>query len=188
MTQFEYVMVMVSLILALALAQALRGLSEIVTSSRRYWPHALWLVIFVLFILQSWWAYWDFNMLKSWTITAYIAALISPILQFAAIYLLVPATRTADVDWRAHFFRVRRWFFLLGLLFTSMAIFVNTWYFETPLLHPYRLFHAVFVGTWIAGLASGNERFNKVLAVLMMVNLVVSQVVIRMQLGALMTH
>lgn len=37
MSQFEYMMVMVSLILALAIAQALRGLSEIVTSEKRYY-------------------------------------------------------------------------------------------------------------------------------------------------------
>jgi len=39
MSQFEYRMVMVSLILALAVAQALRGLSEVVISEKRYWPH-----------------------------------------------------------------------------------------------------------------------------------------------------
>ena len=43
-------MVMVSLIFAMALAQGLRGLSEIVTSRKGYQPHTMWV-----------WAYWDFN-------------------------------------------------------------------------------------------------------------------------------
>ena len=87
MTQFEYVMIMVSLILALALAQALRGLSEIVTSNKRYWPHAIWLVTFVLLILQAWWAYWDFNVIEIWTVTAYIATMIMPVILFASIII-----------------------------------------------------------------------------------------------------
>ena len=39
-------MVMVSLILALAVAQALRGLSEVVTSEKRFWPHTVWLAFY----------------------------------------------------------------------------------------------------------------------------------------------
>ena len=187
MTQFEYIMVMVSLILALALAQALRGLSETVTSSKRYWPHALWLTTFVLFILQAWWAYWDFNVIETWTVTAYITTLITPIIFFASVYLLVPATRAADVDWRNHFYSVRRWFFLLGLLSSIVGIFINTWYFDTPLLHPYRVFHAVFLGIWVVGILSASEKIQKALAVLMIASLVLSQIVIRMQLGALMS-
>jgi len=187
MTQFEYIMVMVSLILALALAQALRGLSEIATSDKRYWPHSLWLANFVLYILQAWWAYWDFNVIETWTVTAYITALVAPVIFFASIYLLVPATRAADVDWRNQFYSVRRWFFVLGLLSSLTGIFVNTWYFDTPLLHPYRVFHAMFLGIWVAGIASASEKVHKILAVLMMATLVLSQVVIRMQIGALMS-
>ena len=187
MTQFEYVMVMVSLILALALAQALRGLSEIAMSDKRYWPHALWLAIYVLFVLQAWWAYWDFNVIETWTITAYISTLVTPIIYFASIYLLVPATRAADVDWRNHFYSVRRWFFFLGLLASFTAIFVNSWYFDTPLLHPYRVFHAIFIGIWVSGIVSASEKVHKTLAVLMLASLVLSQIVIRMQIGALMS-
>jgi hypothetical protein len=186
MTQFEYIMVMVSLILALALAQALRGLCEMVTSKKRHWPHALWLATYVLFILQAWWAYWDFNVIETWTVTAYTSALIIPVIIFASIYLLVPATRAADIDWCDHFYTVRRWFFILGLLYSFMGIFVNTWYFDTPLLHPYRVFHAAFLGIWVAGIVSASERAHKALAVLMMASTILSQVVIRMQIGALM--
>ena len=186
MTQFEYVMVMVSLILALALAQTLRGLPEILTSDKRYWPHALWLATLVLLVLQAWWAYWDFNVIEVWTVTAYIATLVMPVILFASIYLLVPATRDADIDWRNHFYSVRRWFFVLGILMSSMAIFVTIWYFDTPLLHPYRVFQAIFLGIWVVGIVSASERVHKALAVLMMASLILSQVVIRMQIGALM--
>ena len=186
MTQFEYIMVMVSLILALALAQALRGLSETVISTKRYWPHTLWLATFVVFILQAWWAYWDFNVIETWSIAAYTAVLVTPVIFFALIYLLVPATRVAGIDWRNHFYSIRRWFFALGLVTSFVAIFINTWYFDTPLLHPYRVFHAIFIGIWVTGIVSASEKVHKPLAVLMMASLLLSQIVIRMEIGALM--
>ena len=65
-------MVMVALILALALAQALRGLSEILTSPNRYWPHSLWLVNMIFLIVQAWWANWDYNAIDEWRFTTYL--------------------------------------------------------------------------------------------------------------------
>ena len=97
MSQFEYIMVMVSLILALAVAQELRGLSEVVTSEKRYTPHTAWIAYFALLIIQNWWAYWDYNNIEEWRFTTYLFVLLSPIILFASVYLLVPTTRTSDI-------------------------------------------------------------------------------------------
>ena len=78
MSQFEYIMVMVALILALALAQALRGLAEIVTSRKRYWPHSFWLVTIVFLMVQAWWADWNYNAVEEWRFTTYLLVLASP--------------------------------------------------------------------------------------------------------------
>ena len=73
MSTFEYVMVMVSVVLALALAQLLRALTEVVFNRRRYWVHALWMLCLVLLIVQVWWAYWDFNATETWTFAFYLS-------------------------------------------------------------------------------------------------------------------
>jgi hypothetical protein len=99
MSQFEYIMVMVSLILALAVAQALRGLSEVVTSEKRFWPHTAWLMYYVLLIIQIWWAYWDYTNVEVWRFTTYLFVLAAPIVMFASVPLLVPFSRIGLMEW-----------------------------------------------------------------------------------------
>ena len=188
MSQFEYIMVMVALILALALAQALRGLSEIVTSKNRYWPHTLWLVTMVFLIVQAWWANWDYNAVEEWRITSYLLTLAAPAISFAGVYFLVPATRSVTIDWREHFYAVKPWFFGLLLTYLLVAIIESITQFGTPVIHPYRIFQVLLIVIILAGAMSRNEYVHRSLPVLFLLILMFSQLLVRMNLGALMTR
>lgn len=185
MSIFEFIMVMVSLILALGLAQALRGVTEFVTSPKRYLPHGLWLLLIIMLILQTWWAYWDWNVISDWPFTTYLAALVFPMVLFIAVYLLAPATRASDIDWRSHFYAIRRWFFLTMTLLFIFGVFVNVYVWGNSFFHPYRLFQAGFILTSGVGLFSKNEKVHLALPVLTIIILIASQLVVRMQIGAL---
>lgn len=99
MSQVEYIMVMCALTLALALAQALRGLSELITSPTRCIPQILWLIVMTGLMVQGWWADGDYNAIGDWTFTAYFLALLSYAIPFFRFHLLVPATRSANFGW-----------------------------------------------------------------------------------------
>lgn len=107
MTIFEYLMVMVSIILALALAQSLRGVTEIVTNPNRYWIHSAWVAMIIILIIQTWWGYWDFSGMSHWTLATFLYVLLMPILIFLAAYLIIPAYRSKDSDWADHFYAIR---------------------------------------------------------------------------------
>ena len=107
---------------------------------------------------------------------------------FASIYVLVPATRSADIDWRKHFYSVRQLLFVHGLVMIIGVIFFHVRYLHTPLIHPYWMFHVVFLAVWIAGLATANETVQKALPIVLILTLVLSQLVVRMQTGALMAQ
>ena len=185
MTVFEYVMVMVSIILALALAQLLRGLTEITKNPNRYWVHSSWIGILAFLVLQFWWAYWDFSGLESWTFAVYVYLLLSPIALFVATYLLVPETRTTEMDWRKHFYQARRWFFLTLILLSILGAF-GTWIFlGVALLHPYRGFQALLLTIIVVGMFSRAHKIHATLVVLYLVILLLSQLLIRMSVGAL---
>ena len=179
-------MVMVALILALALAQALRGLSEIVTSRNRYWPHTLWLVNMVFAIIQAWWSDWDFNTVDEWQFTTYLLALASPTLLFAGVYLLVPATRSTNIDWHDQFYRVKQWYFGFSIIYVLLAIVVTVTVYGTSLIHPYRLFQALLIAILLVGMVTRNERVQRVLPLLFLASITMSQLLVRMKIGALM--
>ena len=186
MSQFEYVMVMVSLILARAIAQAMRGLSEVVTSEKRFWPHTAWLVLYVLLVVQIWWAYWDYNIIEEWRFTTYLFALFNPIIMFASVHLLVPVARTSRTDWQEHLSQVRRSVCGLGIGFIAMAVFANVIFFGSPLFHPYRIFQALFVALYLTGMFARSDKLHNAVPFLLVAALVTSQLVIRLNIGALM--
>ena len=67
MTIFEYVMVIISIILGLGIAQLLRGFSKIARSETRDHGLTLWAVLLFVLHLQVWWALWDVRETADWT-------------------------------------------------------------------------------------------------------------------------
>lgn len=187
MTIFEYIMVMVSIILALALAQLLRAIAELFTNPRRYWVHTLWVVILVLFVVQFWWAYWDFNVVETWTFDIYLVVLVAPILVYLEANLLVPVNRGEEYDWKSHFKNIYRWFFSFLILIIIAAIFVSVIFLDTPLLHTYRAFQVTLLALSFAGLVAQSDRAQGIVAVAYLFVFLISQAVVRMNLGALAT-
>jgi hypothetical protein len=183
MTIFEYIMVMVSIILALALAQLLRAVTELITSANRYWVHMIWIVTLILLAVQFWWAYWDFNSLQTWSFDAYLAVLLPPTLVFVLACLLVPAQRDEDTDWKAYFRSISRWFFGLLIVVSVAAVSLSAVYLDAPLLHPYRAFQLSFLTLAVTGLIFRSDIAQGIVAVAFLSVLLISQVVARMYLG-----
>jgi len=181
-------MVMVSLILALAVAQALRGLSEVVTSGKRYTPHIVWIAYFALLIIQNWWAYWDYNNVEEWRFTTYLFVLFSPIMLFASVHLLVPTARTSDIDWQEHLSRVTPWVGGLGVVTVAASVAANVIFFDSPLLHLYRIFQALICALYLAAIFTKNEKLQSAIPYFLLLTLITSQLVIRSKIGALLAN
>lgn len=139
MTLFEYLMVMVALILGLGATQILRGLARIARSSRRYVVVTLWAVIFFYIAIQNWWALWDLNDLTRWDQGRYLFLVMLPCLLYGAIELLLPFNVPADMDWRSHFYSVRPWLFGVLSVYVVFAALQSWLLNDASLLHPYRV-------------------------------------------------
>ena len=57
MTHFEYVMVIISIILGLGLTLVLRGLSKLARGAKPSAVVVVWGFFLLLILLQSWWAF-----------------------------------------------------------------------------------------------------------------------------------
>ena len=58
MTLFEYISVAISIIIALTIAEGLRGLQSALDESRRYGIHVLWVFIKLANPIVYWWSIW----------------------------------------------------------------------------------------------------------------------------------
>ncbi|NOX70373.1 MAG: hypothetical protein GXP15_14380 [Gammaproteobacteria bacterium] len=137
MSLFEFVTVMVSMILALCLGQLLRNASFLARTDRKiifYLPYVLWSLALLLTVINHWWSLWDFRDVD-WHYGSFLYILIAPILITFATGLFSPIqSDSGPIDLQAHYLRTRRMFsavfaayvsvmWLDGPLFTEQAVF-----------------------------------------------------------------
>jgi hypothetical protein len=153
-TQFEFILIMTSVIYALGVAQVLSGVSRLASTGgavRPFVAHTLWVVILFTSIFLVWWATWEFREV-SWTFPQYSYLLIAPILLYFACSLVMPRdSGEEDVDLEAHFHRVRRPLMWTFLVFTVVIVFDGPLLGTEPLVHPVRIWHS----TWFVAAAVG---------------------------------
>ena len=168
MDLFSYILILTSVIYALAVAQILDGVSRLVqypSTVRTFLPHTFWLINLFVFVFLVWWASWEFREIE-WTFPLYAYMLIAPTLLFLACSLLVPKQLPDDgVDLEGHFFRIRRLFFA-AYFFGALAVMVDgNVLADEGIWHGGRVGHLVILGAAIYGYFSARKREHLVLAV-----------------------
>jgi hypothetical protein len=127
MAAFEYLSVLISIILALGMTRVLGGVGEMLQarSHRRiYWVHAIWVINLFLYLVIAWWIFYRWRNQQPWTFYLFVFVLISPTVLYLASLLLFP--RESDVDrasdYKTHYYANHRAFFILFGLFTPVDI------------------------------------------------------------------
>ena len=93
MGAFEYLSVLISIILALGMTRVLAGVGEMLQarSQRRiYWVHAVWIVNLFLYLVIAWWIFYRWRDQKPWNFYLFLFVLISPTILYLASLLLFP--------------------------------------------------------------------------------------------------
>jgi uncharacterized membrane protein len=99
MAAFEYLSVLISIILALGMTRVLGGVGEMLQarSHRRiYWVHATWIINLFLYLVIAWWIFYRWRNQEPWRFFLFVFVLISPTLLYLASLLLFP--REGDID------------------------------------------------------------------------------------------
>ncbi len=127
MPAFEYLSVLISIILALGMTRVLGGVGEMLQarSHRRiYWVHAIWIINLFLYLVIAWWIFYRWRNLESWRFLLFVFVLISPTLLYLASLLLFPREGDIDaaIDYKTHYYSNHRAFFILFALFTPVDI------------------------------------------------------------------
>lgn len=175
MDLFEFILIITSVVYALALAQILTGIARLAqaeTAIRLFFPHTVWTAILFIAILLTWWAGWEFRGID-WTFAKYAFLFVSPILIFFATSVLIPQSITeAGVNLEKHFNKIRRpvlfsYFTVLVAQFVDGSLLANQpWWF------PGRLPQFAVLGA-VAGCAfTTSKRIQSVLSIGVLVFLI----------------
>ena len=128
MDQFEYVMVLVSIIVGLGVAHILLGVGGIIDRlSRRddhlelSFAHAAWLANIFMWLVMFWW--WEYRLAENvsdWTVGRYLFLVLYTVSLFLLLAVLVPRTWDRVTSLKVYFLERRAWFFSLLAIATIL--------------------------------------------------------------------
>ena len=124
MTQFEFLTVFISIVLAFGVSDILSSWGEQIRLRKQiqiYWLHVAWSALLLTLMIQGWWSLWILRERTEWTFFEYLFLLI-PFLTMALIaYLMTPSLKDDDKDIRKHYWENSRWIFSLASVYMFFA-------------------------------------------------------------------
>lgn len=129
MTPFEYVSVLISIILGLGISQLVTGVADIVHQWDRvklYWPHMLWIGFIFFLHIQDWWSLYDLRNLTSWHLHTFLFTILYPINLFILARILFPfGSVDQGTDFKEFYFQNARRIFVWSITLVSLSIMDN---------------------------------------------------------------
>jgi len=186
MSAFEYLSVLISIILALGMTRVLAGVGEMLQARKHrriYWVHVIWIVNLFIYLVVSWWIFYRWRNQQSWNFYLFVFVLISPTILYLASLLLFPREASADdsVDYKTHYYANHRAFFIIFSLFPVVDI-ADTLLKGIPhfleLGTPYIISTMLYFIGMVTAAITQNERYHQIYAIFFLVQTVVISLIL----------
>jgi len=168
---FEYIGVLISVIMGLAITHLAVGASKLIQNretSKQCLPHALWTINVLLYILMIWWSMFWWSGLEDWSAYHYLGITVYAIVMFLMSAMLYPYDMDDNIDIEAYFFKNRVWFF--GLMTVAWLLDIPetmgkeiTGLREMP--PRYFIFVSSMIVLGIVGMVSSNRGVHRALPI-----------------------
>lgn len=167
---FEYVSILVSIILGLGITQILAGFSDLLypgKGTKLYWPHTVW-VLFILFLhVQDWFITYQLKDKSIWTLPELLFVLLYPITLFVAVKMLLPPKeKEKGIDMKEYYSsHYQIVFFIVGIAALFSLLF-NVFLLQKPWSQQSLLVVFFAILMFIAVKKVKNDLLHKAIAVL----------------------
>jgi len=126
MSAFDYLTVLISIVLGLAIANVLTRLAIVITARERvdfYWPPVAWGIFLFFIAVQHWWAQWGVRHTSQWSFGTFWLELLTPVDLFLLSALVLPdREEDGKLDLGRWYFHNRAWFFALMFFLPGLSI------------------------------------------------------------------
>jgi hypothetical protein len=186
MDAFNYLSVMVSMVLGLGLTQLFAGIGNMVQVRRRvkpYWLHAVWIVLMIGLHIQMWWSFWMMRGVQEWTYTGFAFVLLGPGTLVIASHVLLPELVDGTIDVEKHYYDTRPVFFGLLAAAGAWALLLEAAMGLRSLIVPFRLVQVFGIGLMVLCAWSRNRRVHAGCTLIVIAMLVSTTLLTRYRLG-----
>lgn len=131
MTQFEFIAIVISVVLGLSIAKLVSGIGDSIRAIKArnfYCIHGLWIINILILVAGFWWGSFGWSLKEDWNFPNFLLLLLFTINLYLLSDFLIPKTYTPEVGVKTHFFENRKMFF--GILIFTLLVDI----FETYLL------------------------------------------------------
>ncbi len=184
MSLFEFVLVMVSLVLGLGVTHLLQGISLVVRHRRTMkvdWVPLTWAATLFLLVASNWWATWDFREVH-WSFPTFFFVMVEPAVLYLAMTLLLPVDAA---DQHAESFeQVRVPFMSLMIVFQIMTSW-DGWLLGTEaFMDPLRWVQVALIAIFATSAFLSRRSLQGMTAVVTLVLVIFGNFVLRFLPGA----
>lgn len=117
MDTFEYLSVLISVVIGLGVVHVLQGVGRVISLPKLpklYWIHTVWVVQSLLFLFYFWWFQLGYRGTVEWTSALFAFVLLYAIALYLQCAIIVPDT--PQPDYERYFHDKARWFYAIVLL------------------------------------------------------------------------
>ena len=178
MSSFEFLSVLISVVVGLGFANILTGLGRILHRHREIRvsvAFVAWTLFLSLYMVIYWWTIvFGWQTWQNWNLLVFLFVLTYGVLLFLLSVILFPTDMPASWDPHSHFIDMRKWFF--GIFIALIFIEFLDSFFKSH-LDDFSVPYFLLIGLWLAGGVAGWISANRRTQAVVSVSVYLSQVI-----------
>jgi len=163
MSEFEFLIVFISVVIGLGVTHILHGVGRIIHNRGRIevdTVHALWTANVLLILVLNWWVSFSWGDFTAWSFDIYLVLIVWAISLYMMAVILYPPDIRGDESYTELFERNRQWLFGMFILMIGLDIAQTALrgdLFSPPIYLPFVLHYALLAAI---GIVVSNRRYQ----------------------------
>ena len=136
MTPFEYVIVLISIILGLGITTILTGIAELIKHTRPvtlFTPYIIWILLIFVLHVQEWWLSYQLIAIDVWSLQFFLMIILYPINLYILAHLLFPAGLSQEFNSQVFFLEHFPRLFIGSITLVILSVIQNLTLTDEPL-------------------------------------------------------
>lgn len=181
MSPFEYVTVLIAIVVGLGITQILTGVADIIQNSNKvklYWPHLLWVTFILLLLIQEWWVIYELKDYQPWRLPEFLLIMLYPVNLYILSRVLYPIkVKGKELDLKMFYFNNWRKIYLLLVTSAFLSIVYNMHILELSLVDQILQILLILAFGFVAIMNYTQEWLHKILSVVIILILATSIII-----------